>query len=332
MKNTILILALLFILPSCKENNNTKQMKMSDLTSKNFIETIHKTIKHYDYEPIYYLTYEQNICYSEILINDIPVNRNYKEIAYGDGNPINDYIFKSGIQKVTFRLYPAANGKDFDHHTLNEETDMKIVISESDNIDRNKKGKQIASYFTPTINKLDQYGNPITQFIATGKTYYEASFTFEAKVPYEFNSLFKGQDLRKWNQEKLQKKVVDFYKNQLRLLKEKKTEEYFSYLELKEKETCQSLFYNKKELQDVLDSYLESFTIPNYEFQPLENYKLKLYGDGRIVCLELVSSDPKMKDKSALWAKFDEGDGMMADFLQYYLYIPEGKDELEILR
>lgn len=39
-----------------------------------------------------------------------------------------------------------------------------------------------------------------------------------------------------------------------------------------------------------------------------------------------------MRGKSALWAKFDEGDGMMFDFFKYYLYIPEGEDELKIIR
>lgn len=330
MKNTILILATLFIFPSCKEN--TKTQKMSDLTSENYIATMLKTIKHYDYEPMYYLKYVQNICYSEILVNDIPVNKNFIELGDGGTIPINNYIFKSGIQKVTFRLYPASKGRDFDHNILREETDMKIDISESDNVDRNKKGKKMASYLTPTITKTDKYGNPITQFIATGKTYYEASFTFEAKVPYEFNSLEKGQDLRKWDQEKLEKKVADFYKNQLTLFKEKKTDIYFSFLELKERETCQSLFYNKTELKEVLDTYLDPFTISNYHIKPIENYKLKLYGNGRIACLEIESLDNYLRGESALWAEFDEGNGMMADFLQCYLYIPEGEDELVILR
>ncbi|GEM_PF-2157635 len=30
--------------------------------------------------------------------------------------------------------------------------------------------------------------------------------------------------------------------------------------------------------------------------------------------------------------KFDEGDGLMADFLKYYLYLPERQNELKILR
>ncbi|PXY40617.1 hypothetical protein DMB65_11965 [Flavobacterium cheongpyeongense] len=314
---------------ACSQKNNSK---ISNLTSENYIETMLKTIKHCDYEPMYYLKYSQNICYSEILVNDIPLNKNYKELGSGRTISINNYIFKSGIQKITFRLYPAVKGKDFDYHTLNEETDMKIVITESDNAKRNNKGKEMASYLTPTITKTDQYGNPVTQFIATGKTYYEASFTFEAKVPYEFPSLDNGQDLREWNQKRLQEKVLDFYKNQWNILNNKKREEYFSYVEKKEKEICQSLFSTERDLEETLIEYLEPFTIKNYQIQPLENYKLKFYGDGKIVCLELTSNDSKMRGKSALWAKFDEGDGMIADFFKIYLYIPEGKDELEILR
>lgn len=332
MKNIILILATLFILPSCKENNNTKTKKMINLTSKNYVETMLKTVKHYNYEPTYYLRYVQNTCYSEILVNDIPVNKNYQEIGDGGTIKINNYIFKSGLQKVTFRLYPAIKGKDFDFHTLTEETDMKVVISESDNNNRNNKGKEIISYLTPTIKKEDDSADSVAKFIASGKTYYEASFTFEAKVPYEFDSLDKGQDLRKWNSEKLEQKVVDFYKNQWRLINDKKTEEYFSFVELKEKETCQSDYNSKIELEENLVAYLEPFVNSTFKLEPLENYKLKFYGDGRIVCLELTSNDPKMRGKSALWGKYKKGESVRAKYRKYYLYIPEGNDELVILR
>lgn len=328
MKNTIIILATLFIFPSCKQNN-TKSEKMSNLTSTNYIETMLKTIKHYDYEPMFYLTFEQSSCFSEILINDIPLHKNFQKKLSGRTIDINNYIFKSGIQKVTFRLYPAGKIEGRDLSKLVYDTEMKIEISESDNNKRDLAGKTIVNYVTPTVVNSKVYGEK--EFIASGKTYYEASFTFEAKVPYEFNSLEKGQDLRQWNPEKLEQKVVDFYKNQLTLLKEKKLEEYFSYLDLREKETRQSLYFNKKELQQILDLYLDPFTIPNYQMQPLENYKLKLYGDGRIVCLELNSLDNDFRGESALWAKFDDN-GEIDDFFKFYLYIPEGEDELVMIR
>ncbi|CAD0002093.1 hypothetical protein [Flavobacterium chungangense] len=324
MKNAILILILLFILPSCKENNNTKTTKMSNLTSKNYIETMMNNIKYYDDEPLYQLVIKNSWCSSEILVNDIPVFKNFQEPLIEPTVDINHYIFKSGTQKITIRMYPVGKYQDENIDSFIAETGISVsVITFHKKTD---KDIEIIKYTTP---KKEGRNNP---FVAIGKTYYEASFTFEAKVPYEFTSLDKGQDLRNWNQEKLEQKVVDFYKNQFILLKEKKIEEYFSYLELKEKETCQSLFYRKKELEEILKAYLDAFKIPHYQIQPLENYKLKIYGDGRIVCLEIESLDNNLRGESALWAKFDEGDGMVADFLQYYLYIPEGEDELVILR
>ncbi len=282
---------------ACTQNN-----KMSNLTSKNYIETMMNSTKRYDYEPMYFLSYKQNICYSEILVNDIPVNKNFKEMVDGGTIRINNYIFKSGIQKVTVKLYAIDDNKDFDFSTFTDETDMKIDIEESDNVKRDLKGKEIASYITPIVSFKSVDGYEKTKFEGSGKTYYEATFTFNAVVPYDFNSLDKARDLSKWDKEILKEKVVDFYKKQWNIINEKRVDDYFSFLELKEKETCQSMYCNKAELQENLDGYLDAFTIKDYKLQPLENYTIKLYGGGRIVCLELSSLEPKMRGKSALWA------------------------------
>jgi len=325
MRNNLLLSLLIVCFCACSQNN-----KMSNLTSKNYIEIIMNNTKRYTYEPMYYLTYEQNVCYSEILVNDIPVNKNFKEIVDGGTISINRYIFKSGLQKVTFRLYSIGKNKDFEFSTFTDDTDMKIEIEESDNTKRDLKGKEIFTYITPFMTFKNADGYERTKFEASGKEYYEASFTFNATVPYEFNSLDKAQDLSKWKKDILEKKVVDFYKNQWKIINEKREDNYFSYLELKEKESCQSMFNNKSELQDILESYQEAFTIKDYNLQPLVNYKLQLYGDGKIVCLELTSLEPKMRGKSALWAKFDKN--RTADFLKYYLYMPKGGTEFEIIR
>lgn len=329
MKNTILILISVLIFLSCKENNNTK--KMSNLTSKNYIETMINSTKRFSYEPMYYLTYEQNVCYSEILVNDIPVNKNFKEMADGGTVCINNYIFKSGIQKVTLKLYSIGKNKDFEFSTFTNETDMKIEIEESDNKKRDLKGKQIVTYVTP-LAKHEADGYEKIRFIATGKDYYEASFTFNATVPYEFNSVEKARDLGKWKKEILEEKVVNFYKEQWNIINEKRIDDYFSYLELKEKETCQSEFSNKTELLENLEAYLDVFNNSTFKLEPLEDYVLKLYGDGKIVCLELKSLDKIMRGKSALWGKYKDGESVRAKYRKYYLYVPEGEEELKILR
>ncbi|WP_294960969.1 hypothetical protein [uncultured Flavobacterium sp.] len=324
LKN-ILYCLLMLCYCGCSQNS-----KMNNLTSKNYIETMLNNTKRYTYEPMYYLTFVQNSCFSEILVNDIPVNKNFKKESQGLTIDINNYIFKSGVQKVTFRLYPAGKIGILDLSTLVYDTEMKIDIIEADNNKRDSDGKEITTYTTPLTTFKDADGYERTKFEGSGKTYYEASFTFNATVPYEFNSLDKARDLSIWEKEILEKKVVDFYKKQWNIINEKREDDYFSYLELREKQTCQSLFYNKSELQEILESYQEAFTIPDYKLQPLENYTIKLYGNGRIVCLELTSLEPKMRGKSALWAKFDKN--RTADFLKYYLYIPEKESELKILR
>lgn len=288
-------------------------------------------IKRYDYEPMYYLTFVQNSCFSEILVNDIPVNKNFKEVVDGGTLSINNYIFKSGIQKVTVRLYSIGKNKDFEFSSFTNDTDMKIEIEESDNKKRDLKGKQIATYVTPIVT-YEADGYEKTRFIATGKDYYEASFTFNAVVPYEFNSLDKSRDLSQWKKEILEEKVVNFYKKQWDIIDKKSVDDYFSYLELKEKETCQSEFSNKTELQENLDAYLEVFNNSTFKLEPLENYIIKLYGDGKIVCLELKSVDKIMRGKSALWGKYKDEESVRAKYRKYYLYIPEGETELKILR
>ena len=47
---------------------------------------------------------------------------------------------------------------------------------------------------------------------------------------------------------------------------------------------------------------------------------------------KMFRKEAKMRGKSALWAKFGEGDEMMFDFFKFYLYIPNGEDELVMIR
>ncbi|MHC0444267.1 hypothetical protein ACWA1F_02590 [Flavobacterium sp. 3-218] len=323
----LILLGFLSCFTACSQNN-----KMSNLTSKNYIETMMNNTKRYTYEPMYFLTYEQNVCYSEILVNDIPVNKNFTEMVDGGTLRLNNYIFKSGIQKVTVRMYAIDNNKDFDFSTFTDETNMKIEITESDNRKRDLKGKEIISYVTPLSTYKNADGYERTKFVGSGKKYYETSFTFNATVPYEFHSLEKARDLSKWDKDMLEEKILKFYKNQWMIIDEKRVDDYFSYLDLKEKETCQSEFSNKTELEENLEAYLMPFTDPTFKLEPLENYVVKYYGNGKLVCLELKSLEKIMRGKSALWGKYKDEESVRAKYRKYFLYIPEGETELKILR
>lgn len=58
---------------------------------------------------------------------------------------------------------------------------------------------------------------------------------------------------------------------------------------------------------------------------------MKIYGDGKLVCLEHTSTDTRLQGRSSIWGKYnaDEG-GVRVRFVRILLYIPKGKDSFEI--
>ncbi len=108
------------------------------------------------------------------------------------------------------------------------------------------------------------------------------------------------------DQKALLEKTVAAYKQIIQLINDKKKDEFFSYLYTKEAENSQSEYSSKSDLQESLDAYLKPFTDPTFKFQPLENYKMVLYGNGKIVCLEQESTDLRLKGESAFWGKYTD--------------------------
>lgn len=73
MKNHLLSILFLVCFGTSCQNKSTTIMQNPEITEKNIVNKLTSNIQHYHYEPMYYLTYEQNVCYSEILVNDIPI-------------------------------------------------------------------------------------------------------------------------------------------------------------------------------------------------------------------------------------------------------------------
>ena len=81
---------------------------------------------------------------------------------------------------------------------------------------------------------------------------------------------------------------------------------------------------------------MQPYTDDSYQMQPLENYKMVFYGDGKAVALEQTSTDIIYKGESAFWAKYktEKGSNMMYT-TRITLYLPQGKkleDGLQIIR
>jgi len=333
MGRILLFVVLILGLMGCgqKPQSENEIMETSPkLTSKNYIGTMLKAVKHYPNEPYYYLFINHQACYFEILVNDLPVYKYFKDGQMVTPTDIFYAIKKSGKQKITYKLYPQTEREEGEgFKTLLDWTSMKIEVFQRNKADTVGNAfaseKEVLKHIN--LTKPDQ-----KTFIASGKEYYEYAFTFDAIVPYKNEGWENSEDLSKWDQKKLLAKTENAYKQVWQLFKDHREDEYFHLIGKKEIETSQAEYSSKIDLEETLNSYLKPFADPSYDLQPLNDYKLVLYGK-KLVCLELISLDKKLRGKSALWIQFkNENGNKIAHFRKLYLHIPKGKTNFEIIR
>jgi len=295
---------------------------MPRLTKENYVETLLKEVQHYPEEPLYGFFLHYNYCTYEILLNDVPVDFDFTYKHFVTPTGLNYYILKSGPQKVTYRLYPAGEIEPGTFSTLIDETDFEMRITKQNKREEDRITETVLEYRAPRIKKNDWSD----RFEGAGEVYYEGSFTFEAEVPYVNEGWSKGQDLQKFDQKKLLNEVVRFFQKQHRIYQNKDTDAMFSYLFRREKEMRQSGYNTKEDLERICFNYFNQFNFRDYEVQPLENYNLILYGDGKLATLEQASEDVRLRKNSALWYKYTNDDNqIIGTFCTYLLYLPEGK-------
>jgi hypothetical protein len=324
MKNNYFLIIFLFGFVMCSQDNKIQEnpKNMNELNSDNYVAVMLKNVKHYDYEPTYWLRIPTS-GFFEIMVNDLPVCKYYdNEYGMGGGIPINYAILKTGKQKISYQLYP------HDEISFTERDKIIINVIELDN-----KGNMNISDEKTIFEYQTKQGE-----IPIGETYYEGRFEFEAEVPYENKGWSEGQDLRKFDSKELEKAVLAFYQTVWDIYNDKsKVDSIYPKIEKKDTELVIAHYQNKEEIENNLKVYQRPYTNPTYEMQPLENFRLVIYGDGKLVALEQNSMDVRLRGELALWAKYkNEGENSInASFPNLYLYLPQGKsleDGLEIIR
>jgi len=295
---------------------------MPRLTKENYVETLLKEVQHYPEEPLYGFFLHHSRCNYEIFLNDVLIDFDFTYEKH-QVTPyfLNYYILRSGPQKVTYRLYPVGEVEEGTLLTLVDNTDFKIEITKQNKREEDRITETVLEYRAPRIKKNDWSD----RFEGAGEVYYEGSCTFEAEVPYVNEGWSKGQDLRKFDRQKLLNETVKFFQKQHRIYQNKDTDALLSYLFRREKEMRQSEYESKEELEKIVNIYTNPFSFPDYKVQPLENYKLVLYGNGKLVTLEQASVDIMFRKESALWFNYTDGDEEISSFRTYLLYLPEGK-------
>ncbi|MFL0147660.1 hypothetical protein [Tenacibaculum maritimum] len=261
----------------------------------------------------------------ELYVNDILIK--YGTRGVSSAVELNPWLLRNGTHKVTIKFFPDVGG----HTVVNMVKEQlpyridfnKVVINESRDIIKQEKAIKL-----PLLTKDEDL------------PYFEQSWDIEiTDLPYVLEGWSNGQDLSKWDQEVLEKKVVAYYEKLRRILNDGDANTWMNNLTRRRKEET-NVFDYEYDKENIRDSFEEnSKKIREYakgNMIPLEDYKMKVYGkNNQLVALERFSSKDfeewgeTGKGWSPLIRIYDE------EYLTSYpvkLYLPKGSDEFVIIR
>ena len=305
MKNIILTLAILLF--NCHNTQNTGEMKIQQIPLEKQIT--------------YIIALSMRVPY-ELYINDIKADCDY--VGANSGVDMNPYILKNGKYKVKLRIFPAFKAGE----KLIASKDIKNSNISFGSYIRNKETDEILNYEDKPL--------PITA-PTIDVPYFEQEWEVEiTDLPYELEGWSKGQDLRKWDKKELEKKVVAYYQKLWRILNNGEGERYMDLWKQADQEL---MFYDyetdydsiyKEESEEIKKNCTDNMIY-------LEDYEMKLYAEGKLVCLERKTHTREFNNYSPLdikgWSPLiRKGRKSGAEDFPVKLYLPEGSNEFVIIR
>ena len=304
-----ILFVFIILLFNCHNAQNTEEMKIQQIPLEKQIT--------------YGISLSMRVPY-ELYINDIKADFHY--VGANSGVDMNPYILKNGKYKVKLRIFPAFKaGKK-----LIEFDDIEKSNISFDSYIRNKETNEILNY------------NSIPLPIVAPKEdvpYFEQEWDVElTELPYELEGWSKGQDLRKWDKDKLEKKVVAYYQKLWHILNNGEGEKWTELTQKRINETAIFYYESQEENQEAIKNNqqnIEKYCTNN--MIPLEDYEMKLYAEGKLVCLERKTHTKEFNNKSPLdikgWSPLiRKGKKSGAGYYNILLYLPIDSNEFVIIR
>ncbi|CAA0219664.1 conserved hypothetical protein [Tenacibaculum maritimum] len=259
----------------------------------------------------------------ELYVNDILIK--YGTTGVSSAVELNPWLLRNGTHKVTIKFFPDVGG----HTVVNMGKEQlpyridfnKVVINESRDIVKQEKAIKL-----PLLTKDEDL------------PYFEQSWDIEiTDLPYVLEGWSNGQDLSKWNQEVLEKKVVAYYEKLRTFLNDGDAERWFKLDEKRDIEIDVFDYSSPETIQREFDK--NSRRIREYakgNMIPLEDYKMKVYGkNNQLVTLERNATNGF---RSHMGTNIKYMSPIMFDYegaIRGYpvkLYLPKGSDEFVIIR
>jgi len=239
---------------------------------------------------------------------------------------MNPYILKNGKYKVKLRIFPAFKAGE------------KLIASKDIKNSNISFGSYIRNRETDEILNYEDKPLPITA-PTIDVPYFEQEWEVElTDLPYELEGWSKGQDLRKWDKKELEKKVVEYYQKLWRILNNGEGEKYVEVWKKADQELFSYYYTTQERYLKLVENTIED--VEEYckgTMIPLEDYEMKLYAEGKLVCLERKTHTREFNNHSPLdikgWSPLiSKGEKSGAADYPVKLYLPEGSNEFVIIR
>ncbi len=329
----LIYFGMLFCLTACGQE--THIMKTLPKRTPQDIKNLYQKVEHFQEEPHYGMYIHASNTNFEIRVNDRVVHMNYSVITNetnypGAYFPINTCIDASGLQTLEIRMYPCWNRKTRQLEPSLKNAYVKIsIVKRLYNTRRVHWGDEEYIYFWETPIAQRDEKDPMKYFIYPEKLEYIHKDTFTAEVPYHIDELDNAVNLYTTDASEIQKlteRILPYYEALKQVYEENDTNIYATWVYEKEKRIAQQLYFNKEESEkrwgkDLLASNKE-LVEKESKMQPLKNYKLRFYANGKLICL--VSTNLKLTglNNSALYSVGEKTTRFHALF-----YLPKGGTE-----
>ena len=333
MKHWFLWVFVSVVFHSCSQPTPVNQNL--NITADNLVEEIAKQVKNYPSERIYGLGYSNDNCYFDMFVDGIRAYRYPGRGVVGStAIEINELLFHSGKHTISYKMYPLytleEEGVTTTQNTLLDSSYVALDVYSYNLKDKNEGDIFYAKYGTPNIAIKNAQGDTIYKFAGSGKTYYEGSFEVEVDLPYQLQPPFAtAQDLRKMDQKQLMTKLLAKYKEVWQIYKNRELDNIarleFDML----KYYAVSHYATKEVIKKNWDFLYDNYKNTSFEMQPLANYKLEFFADGKLVALMLDTKDNKIRGNTALWIKLKDEENTPVFFNRYF-YIPQGETEFKV--
>ena len=258
-----------------------------------------------------------------VYVNDIKASE--LNMPLGTAIDLNPYVLKNGKCKIKLQIFPLFRRGDT---LVTVENIMRCNLFFGSYI-RNKETDEILNYKADVALPIVAPKEDVP--------YFEQEWEVEiTDLPYELEGWSKGQDLRKWDKKELEKKVVAYYQKLWHILNNGEGERYMDLWKQADQEL---MFYDyetdydsiyKEESEEIKKNCTDNMIY-------LEDYEMKLYAEGKLVCLERKTHTREFNNYSPLdikgWSPLiRKGRKSGAEDFPVKLYLPEGSNEFVIIR